>query len=817
MAYQPKSSRKFITGVASAALVASAVAPVASSAASHGAIVKVYQAASVTAYKGQSTKDAKIQKTVKVKYKDGKTAWVSVKWENVNFTKAGTKRVYGTVSGTKTKAKVDVNVKVDSVAYVNNQQNVKVDQGITKAELLAKLPAKVKVKLASGKTQLNEATYDLSKVDFDKAGDYKVTVHAAHAPAKLDRVITVTLNSVDPAVTSVSAINAKLLEVKFSKEVSKSDAENINNYSFVGLPSGTKVTPELQSDNKTVLLDLDTAIPNDTTFVVTVAEIATKADSEVKTPKYTQTLTFSDTVAPKFVNVTYPRSGVAVLNFSEALSTDGTVKIYEGTAESTDVSKATFTPGDDSITLTGLKPNVEYHVVVVGAKDQSSNLITNPVDITVKNTISDVVAPQISSVTTSGLNTVKVQFTEGIDTISTGKYANVKIGGASVTGETQSFDTTTNTLTITKSGLVAADGVYGVEISGYKDYAGNAGATFSKAYTFSNSAPAVQKTEVIKKGNDTFVAVTFDKAPDETKIKDAGYKVSYLTPDNILKSADIKASDISVDTSDAKAPKALFKVTGFDAGSYTLVLPAANVTDGTTQSANDVTVKFTLGTTADTSVPSIQNVFVPGNDASSVGGEKSVPLNTVYVKYSKTMSASALNTVNYKVDGVSVFDKAVFVGDKTLVKLTLKDGALTLSGDRNFSIASSVTGENNVAIKPYTQAVTLNENVKPSLVSAKLLDGKNIELTFSEAIKDSTVTGSDYTVSVDGGTTSLDGTTPFNTGTTANDNKLVLTLGKELSVDQFSKTITVKLSGTSATTDLVGNVVVGGNTVTVSK
>ncbi|MBB2482264.1 hypothetical protein H5P36_18985 [Bacillus sp. APMAM] len=217
MAYQPKSSRKFITGVASAALVASAVAPVASSAAAQSPIVKVYQANNIVAYKGQSTKDLKINPTVKgkvkVKYKNGKTAWVAVKWENVTFKKAGSQTVYGTIAGTKLKAKVKVTVKVDSVAYVNNQQNASIDEGSTKEDLLKVLPAKVKVRLASGKTQLNDASYDLSKVDFTKPGDYKVTVHAAHSDAKLDRQITVTVKAVNVSVTGVSAVNQSELTV----------------------------------------------------------------------------------------------------------------------------------------------------------------------------------------------------------------------------------------------------------------------------------------------------------------------------------------------------------------------------------------------------------------------------------------------------------------------------------------------------------------------------------------------------------------------------------------------------------------------------
>jgi hypothetical protein len=624
-----------------------------------------------------------------------------------------------------------------------------------------------------------------------------------------------------PKVVSVSAINAKKIEVKFNKEVAESDAENPSKYTFVGLGT-TTATPELQADGKTVILTLSAPIANDTTFVVTVDEIATKASATAKTEKFTKTLTFSDKVAPALANVTYPRSGVAELNFTEELSTKGTVKVYEGTAESTDVSVGNLTAGDKKIVLTGLKANKEYKVVVVGAKDQSGNLLASPIEVVVKNTISDSVAPQVASLTTVGLDTVKVQFTEGLDEISTGVYANLYLDGSTTAeaGTTQSFDAATNTLTITKTGLVSGDGVHSVKIGGYVDLAGNAGTDYVKTVAFSNAAPAIKKTEVVKQGTDTFFVVTFDKAPNLTALKGTGYTVSYLTPDNIQKSTTIAANDITLDTTDASAPKALFKVTGKEAGVYTLVIPKANITDDVTPASADATLTFTLNATADVSKPNVLNVFLPGSNASSVvSGVTSVPLNTVYVKFDKPMSASALNAANYTVDGVTVFENPVFVGDKTVVKLTLKQNAITISGERNFAISSAVTAENNVAIDRYTNVLDFKENVKPVLSSAKLLSADEIELTFSEAIKDSSLTKADFTVTVDGATVALDDATitAWVTSGTADDNKVVLNLKTPLTVDQFGKAITVKLGENSTLTDIVGNAAVSNVTVNVAK
>ncbi|MBS4195770.1 hypothetical protein [Lederbergia citri] len=631
-----------------------------------------------------------------------------------------------------------------------------------------------------------------------------------------------------------SAINAKKLEVKFNKEVSKSAAETAGNYTFVGLidkndAAVTATSYELQDDGKTVVIKLSDALKNDISIVATVSEIATKADSNVKTKKFTTTLTFSDTVKPALASVTYPRAGVAEVNFTEELSTAGTVKVYEGTAESTEVSQSSFTAGDQKLVFTGLKPNKEYKVVIVGAKDQSENLIAAPIEVVIKSTINDTVAPEVKSLTTVGRNTVKVEFTEGLDTIAANTYADLYLDGSTTAeaGTTQTFDEKTNTLTITKAGLVAADGIHSLKVDGYKDYAGNSGKAFTKTVTFSNAAPAVKKTEVVKKGNDTFVEVTFDKAPDLAALQtdsngtDAGvYTLTYTTPEKIQKTTTIAAADITLDTTVSTAPKALFKVTGKDAGDYKLVLPKANVTDTVTQASSDVTITFTLGDATDATKPSIQNVFLPGTDASAVAaGVTSVPLNTVYVKYDKEMSAAALNAANYTVDGVTVFENPVFVGDKTLVKLSIKENTLTISGDRNFAISSAVTGTNNVAIDRYASVLDFKENVKPQLVSAKLAGSKGVELTFSEAVKDSTLAKADFTVTVDGSTVALDDASPttwLSTGT-VDDNVVTLVLKNDITVDQFAKAITVKLDKDSKATDLNGNIVVGGVTLNVAK
>ncbi|MBL4953280.1 Ig-like domain-containing protein [Neobacillus sp. YIM B02564] len=698
---------------------------------------------------------------------------------------------------------------------VDEVKAIEVNEG-TKLEDV-NLPKVVTVTLNSGKKVEKEVKWDTKDLEanLNKPGEY--TVKGEVTGTKLEASVKVTVKAVAPAVENVSAINAKKIEVKFNKEVNKTTAETPTTYNFVGLTAGTTWTPVLQADGKTVVLTLNNAIANDTTFVAIVNEVETKADSTKKTEKFTKTITFSDTTKPTFTGVTYPEAGTAVLNFSEDLSTKGTVAVYDGNTDVTGSLTITHNANSNQVSIAGLTTDKEYRVVVVGAKDQSSNLIPSPVEVFVKSTVSEQIKPVIESVTTVDLDTIKVKFSEKLKTIGTGVYANLSIDNTPVAGTTQTFDSETNTLTITKAGLTTA-GVHSVSISGYKDLSNNAGDTLTKAVSFAASAPVLEKTEVVSDATDTYVVLTFNEAPNLAAVQGVDITGTYTTPENILKTfatADLtEATDISVSGKTMK-----IKVTGKAAGNYKLTIPAAGISDGTTARTENLDITFTLTSSSDTTKPTVSNVYIPGENATAVGGPATVERNTVYVKYSKSMNSTAVNPDNYTIDGQKVFDSAVFFGDKTLVKLTLKEGVLALSGDRSFQISTAVTGENGVAINTYSSTEPLVENVKPVLSSGVVIDGTTVELTFTEAVADAnllaTGAGNDFEVYIDGAKSTVANVV---TGATANDNKLQLQLSSAITAQQLaSSTITVKVLDTTDGADANGNPLTKGTVITVAK
>lgn len=829
MAYQPKSSRKFITGVASAALVASAVAPVAASAASHGAIVKVYQAASVTAYKGQSTKDAKIQKTVKVKYKDGKTAWVSVKWENVNFTKAGNKTVYGTVAGTKTKAKVVVNVKVDSVAYVNNQQNVKVDQGITKEQLLAKLPAKVKVKLASGKTQLNEATYDLSKVDFDKAGDYKVTVHAAHAPAKLDRVITVTLNSVDPAVTSVSAINATQFEIKFNKAVdAKSVFANgesgtlatgvLSFRSIDGLTDGT-LTGELSADGKVLTVTSTQLLEK--RYDVVVDKVTDLFGNTIE--KFSQIISIDkDVTAPSIVGTERLTANQVKIKFSEPMASAGstTFKLADGTYITSITGQGTLVDGGKAVILdlsnASIPVNKDITATIIGAADKAGNLLTpNPATVTFQKGDKDGVPPTVTSVTQTGAKTFDIQFSEAIVGKPVVAIDNVVVNAADVV--INSKDATK--VTVTAPSVLSGDKI--VSISGAVDGSGEVQAATNRVVSFvkDEAAPHIVSTAVVADKTDKaeYLEFTFDKNVDLTAatvdVTGGSYVKDHVT--TTLNDSDITAKGLDYKSADNHKVvrvklATLLGTKSVEGAKYSVNLAFSGVASEANVAITAGTATFTRGTDG-----TLANTDVVGVDTIAKGADN----DHVVVTFDKNVdAATATNSANYIVGGAVVESATLNSSNLKVVTLKLAANSNTFSGVRNVTVQNVKAAGSTVAMTTTTKTVDLNENVVPTVTAQLQADLKTIKLTFSENVYQVANTTKDFGLLVGADAYTWDddndATTPvvdfvvdsgLGTTTASAVNTVNITLPTTVTAAQLSKGLSLKALDTLDIKDVAGN------------
>ena len=173
-------------------------------------------------------------------------------------------------------------------------------------------------------------------------------------------------------VESVKVLNSKEVEVKFATEINK-DAVTTDVFSLTGK---TVEKVEVGKDNKTVIVTFnDIAKIEDAVLVV--APVETKADAKVKTAKYTQVISYKDTVRPEVKGVEYEDANTAKVVFSEPISNQGNVTVNNDKAVVKGLSQDKKSLVVD---LTNVDENAEVVVTIVGATDVAGNLISpNPV------------------------------------------------------------------------------------------------------------------------------------------------------------------------------------------------------------------------------------------------------------------------------------------------------------------------------------------------------------------------------------------------------------------------------------------------------
>lgn len=696
-------------------------------------------------------------------------------------------------------------------------------EAVEAVEAIGKVTVENKAKAQAAVDALNEAiaaveAFELAPEDEDILGLIKeVKEIATKVQAEIDAVKE---PAKELAVESVSAINAKTIEVKFSQEVVKGEAETAGNYVIGGLQSSTTVTPVLGTDDKTVTLTLDKAILNDTTVAVTVEPVTAKADASKKTERYTTSFKFADVEGPKFVNFTNPSAGKVVLNFNEAIdSTLTNVKVFDkdGADVTSKVSLTVGTTDNKTIELTRLTNNEDYKVALVGVKDLAGNLISpNPTEVTVKSVFNDTVKPVAESITASSLTEVKIKFSEPLQVLSGAVedndvvYANLT-GVTAASGANQTFDTKTNTLTVKIDAVTEGD-IKSVKVAGYKDVAGNTGEDFTTNVPFT-AKTKVTGTELVTIGTDKYAKVTFDKAVTAAAQSGTNRDLSadLLTADNVASTHTIAGADVIVGT-EAPISKATetnvvyIKATELSAGKYTVTIPASVVTNLSTASTK---VEFTI-TAANTNAPA---VTAPDSDV-VVSGE----YVTVHFDASKgDLGQSALDVNNYTVAGQKVFESAVFDGNKTKVKLKLKPAAIKYNGDYDFAIGTGVKGENGVALaKEVKVTKTFTELVAPTIKTAKLVGDNSIVLTFDESIQTAAALAG-IEVYVDGTKATLKAVSQI-TDTTTSTITLEPSTGKFVDAEKVAtSTITVKVTSTNNVTDVNGNKLGAVESITVEK
>ncbi|MFI8575791.1 S-layer homology domain-containing protein [Rossellomorea aquimaris] len=619
---------------------------------------------------------------------------------------------------------------------------------------------------------------------------------------------------VNPMVESFEGLNAKEVVVTFNVEVDKTEAEKVSNYKL-GVNSPSKVV--LAEDKKSATLTFaSTEVTNE---VAVVEALPTVADKDVKTAKFTKVFSYNDAVRPSATGLTYPSNTMAKVSFSEPVNLGGdalskyvTVTDSDGVAVSNaDLGLALAADGKSfTFSTAKFKKDETYSVTIIGLKDFSNNLISpNPMVLTAVKTEVDGVDPKVTSLTSDDTNQFTVKFDEAIDT-NLATYFKYTVDGGSEVAVTSANATVSKDMTevTVDLGTKLSSGPHTIKVLGYQDLSENDGEAYSALINFQadTTKPAVASTSVETVNNKRVIAV---KLSEEVTLTAKDLTYSYIKDGVLVSGKTLDSSKLSLTdlNEDGVKQTVLIDTTGLETGEYTISLPTGLVADKSSNMNINAatTVKATLGdfSGSDTVKPGVSSITV--DDAAE----------TVTVVFSEKVSnETALNLANYTVEGNQVFEKAVFIGDKTTVRLSVKSGSVKLTGDYLFEIMNVKDLSGN-AMKTYSTTQEFVENVAPNLVSAKLTSNDTITLTFSEAMNTASI--EEVTAEADFDVF-IDGTKESGVVEASKDSKtFTLKLSDALTSSEFSSAITIKPATTFDVEDSNGNMHPTFSSVTVAK
>ncbi|QIA26633.1 hypothetical protein DYI95_002995 [Thermaerobacter sp. PB12/4term] len=549
-------------------------------------------------------------------------------------------------------------------------------------------------------------------------------------------------------VASITLVNARQLKITFTKPVDsktviasdKTLVDNVFEFKTLGDKAVTanSATAELSSDGKVLTVTPSGSEYFDGRYAVTIAN-SVKSTSGDALPAYSAVLDLSDSIRPTVTGITVDITGKVTVTFSEPVLGATNQDAYTVTLNGASVADTNHAYVDNSgntkatFTISGAQAGKTYTVTINGyVTDYAGNLISpNPTVLTVSMP-TDTTKPSITNVEALDLNTIRITFSEPIDQDATDSPLNVSIDGgtaaalASVTWNSDGTQATGDLATNQNPG------VHLVKVSGYKDLAGLAGDDYSKFVSFAadDVAPTVKSTTVSVINGIRYIVVQFS---EPITLVAVDLQASYVKDGVLYTGQTIGQAKLSQHDSDGDNVSDAVKIDATGMASpaeWTITIPAGLVKDKSdSQNPNEATdVKVSLGSSSDTVAPEVNSVAVQSSNNS-----------VVEVTFSESVTNdTALNTANYTVEGRAVFTSAVFTNpEKTIVRLTLAEGAITATGPAVLEIKNVKDTAGNV-MKPYAKTYTFKENVRPKLVSAVLVNVNQVKLTFSEDITDLT-------------------------------------------------------------------------------
>ncbi|EPD52223.1 hypothetical protein HMPREF1210_01576 [Paenisporosarcina sp. HGH0030] len=827
MAYQPKSYKKFVATAATATLVASAIAPVASAAFSD--VAEQYKTAvDYLSTKGisQGYPNGKFGTDDKIKRQDAAVmiakalgASPTGTYANAGFTDVPKDRQWAVnflvekkiVSG-KTAEKFGANdfttrgemskIIANAYKFVGDATNTFPFTDVSDT-FKQYVDALNEAGVAKGLTATKFGTGENVT-----RGQFALFVYRAEtfAPAA-------------PSVVSVSAINGKEIVVDFNGPLDKVTAETAANYELsVNGIAETGFTAKLADSKKQVVLTLTDAakLANNEALTLTVSKNVLNEKLVAGVADYSKTWVFSDKVAPKVTKVEKDGDNIEV-TFDEYVSSTVTISKVNGV----DKVVAPVVGLTKTITITdGAKglANGNYEVLLSGVTDATGNtssVLTGTVTVS-----DDTLAPTVSKVEQITDDKLRVTFSKNVS----GATFTVKKNGYNLTAVATPAAGPEDEYVITLSDAGAikvydagqSSSVVTLEVTGYKGSTNN---LFGAAYTtnVSLNKDTTAPTNVTRFNEivdiDT-AAATFDevfniKFNEELTVGSADASKITLTDKDGVRQAVTSATVVN----DAAGKPTILQV------------KSTAIQDATTKKINvgTYTINLGVGSAKDLAANSnaATNVTISkSGTASDVTATATAAANVITVVYGSDMTTTAVSAANYLLNGKALpaGTNIFFDTNKYTVDIELPDGSVSSSGTGVLSISDNVvsTGGSKVASADRTKNITTGfvDNVKPVLASAKKESTTSVELTFSENVDATTLLAADlndFVVKINGNTVAYTAVVDGVVG----DNKISLTVPTY----NTSQAVTVSVTGTAADIqleDIQGNLVTKSTTVTAN-
>lgn len=614
---------------------------------------------------------------------------------------------------------------------------------------------------------------------------------------------------VAPKVKSIESVNAKQIKVTFNRSVDastiigeESALKNIN-ITKVGSVASTGLTAELSEDKRSLIITAESGSIFSGSYVVEVTD-QVKTTTNEKFTADSQIIKADDKTAPTYVNFTKQNATTFVFNFSEPINDKGTVVLKYADGSSIQVPSDNITVEGSSIKVvlpSTVSTGKDIVVSFTGLTDFGANILETPFSVSIQKGAKDGVAPEVTSVKSINAKKFEIKFSEEIQEFD---KTDLTLSGANSSIKSITKDKNDKTKYIVELNS-AVSGLVTITLAdkSYSDLSGEVGKVFSQVLNFvaDTIKPTVTSTVSMDKNDKQVLTLT---TSEETSLIASGTITlpskavkNYVTTTGNIKFAASDLTPVSGSSTQYTIPlskvkfedKALEKDT-----TYTLDL-VENIFADVANNKNDAkksAFSFTRGEDKDNSKPLLTDnqVTVVDNDTFTVdfGTEMALDNSTIVNKDNYFVAGATIDSVTLNANGVAT------------VKLV--SGSNNYSGNRTVKI-KGIKALNGNMMDDFSTIKLFNENVKPTLISAKIskitqataADSTNpatpgsttVVLTFNESVK----VNNDTTYKVNIGGIEVTGTVASVSKTAYSNKEVTVTINKELTITDLAKGITL--------------------------